>query len=167
MSWRLEHTPRDSNEKAYALATVVASLPIKETLFLLVYYQSESSTSTNRVHEIDGISSWMTPIVHYLSSGELPDSRPKAHKILVQATRFSLVNGQLYKRTLDGLYLKCLTIQQGHYTLTKLHEGICGNHPGGRTLAHKAYTQGYYWPTMRADTARLRQEVRLLPATSP
>ena len=83
VAWRLEHTPRVSNEKAYALATVVASLPIKETLFLLVYYQSESSTSANRVHEIDGTSSWMTPIVLYLSLGELPDSRPKAHKIMV------------------------------------------------------------------------------------
>ena len=27
------------------------------------------------------------------------------------------------------------------------------NHPSGRTLAHKAHTQGYYWPTMRADAA--------------
>ena len=37
--------------------------------------------------------------------------------------------------------------------LAELHEGICGNHPGGRTLAHRARTQGYYWPTMRADAA--------------
>ena len=37
--------------------------------------------------------------------------------------------------------------------LAELHEGICGNHPGGRTLAHRAHTQGYYWPTMRSDVA--------------
>ena len=37
--------------------------------------------------------------------------------------------------------------------LAELHEGICGNHPGGRTLAHRAHTQEYYWPTMRADAA--------------
>ena len=35
--------------------------------------------------------------------------------------------------------------------LAELHEGICGNHPGGRTLAHRAHTQGYYWPTMKSD----------------
>ena len=34
--------------------------------------------------------------------------------------------------------------------LAELHEGICGNHPGGKTLAHRAHTQGYYWSTMRA-----------------
>ena len=37
--------------------------------------------------------------------------------------------------------------------LAELHEGICGNHLGGRTLAYRAHTQGYYWLTMRADAA--------------
>ena len=35
--------------------------------------------------------------------------------------------------------------------LAELHEGICGYHPGGRTLAHRAHTQGYYWSTMKSD----------------
>ena len=61
-----------------------------------------------------------------------------------KAARFSLMNGQLYKRSLDGLYLKCLTTQQGQYILPELHEGICGNHPSDRTLAHRTHTQGYY-----------------------
>ena len=47
----------------------------------------------------------------------------------------------------------CLTPEQGQYVLAELHEGICGNHPGGRTLAHRAHTQGYYWPTMKSDAA--------------
>ena len=38
-AWGLEHILRDSNEKADVLATVAASLPIKETVLLLVYYQ--------------------------------------------------------------------------------------------------------------------------------
>ena len=41
MAWRLEHIPRDSNENVDALAVVTASLPIKEIVFLLVYYQPE------------------------------------------------------------------------------------------------------------------------------
>ena len=64
-----------------------------------------------------------------------------------------MVNGQLYKRSLNGLYLKCLTTQQGQYILAELHEEVCRNHQGSRTLAHKAYTQGYYLPTMKADAA--------------
>ena len=49
--------------------------------------------------------------------------------------------------------MKCLTPEQSQYVLAELHEGICGNHPGGRILAHRAHTQGYYWPTMKADAA--------------
>ena len=47
----------------------------------------------------------------------------------------------------------CLTPEQGQYVLAELHEGICGNYPRGRTLAHRAHTQGYYWPTMKSDVA--------------
>ena len=152
MAWHLEHILRDSNEKADALAVVVASLPIKEIVLLPVYYQPDSLITASQVNELDkACPFWMTPIVCDLSSGELSDNRAKAHKTQVQAARFSLVNGQLYKRSLDGLYLKCLTYQQEQYILEKLYDGVCGNHPSGKTLAHKSHTQGYYWPTMRVD----------------
>ena len=107
---RLEHVPRSSNEKLDALATVAASLPITETVLLPVYYQPESSITTNRVNEIDETGpSWMTPVALYSSSWELSVNRVEAHKIQVQAARFSLINDQLYKRSLGGPYLKCLT----------------------------------------------------------
>ena len=38
VAWRLEHVLRNSNEKADALAIVIVSLLIKETVLLLVYY---------------------------------------------------------------------------------------------------------------------------------
>ena len=53
MAWRLEHIPRSSNEKANALAAITVSLPIKETMLIPIYYQSESSITTNRMNEID------------------------------------------------------------------------------------------------------------------
>ena len=37
-AWTLEHISRDSNEKANALAAVVPSISIRETVFLSVYY---------------------------------------------------------------------------------------------------------------------------------
>ena len=95
--------------------------------------------------------SWMDPLVQYINTGELPNERNKAQKIQIQLAKFSLVNGQLFKRSLDESYLKCLTIEHRQYVLAELHEGICGNHPGGRTLEHRAHTQGYYWLTMRSN----------------
>ena len=37
-TWKLQHVPKDSNEKADTLAAVAASLPITETMYLPIYY---------------------------------------------------------------------------------------------------------------------------------
>ncbi|KAK3002009.1 hypothetical protein RJ639_022183 [Escallonia herrerae] len=37
------------------------------------------------------------------------------------------------------------------YALREVHEGICGQHLGGKALAHKILRQGYYWPIMQQD----------------
>ena len=96
--WKLEHIPRDSNEKADTLAFVAASLPITETIFLLMYYQPVSSIASSQVNQVDKDPlSWMDPITLYLSTRQLPSERDKAHKIQVQSTRFSIVDGQLFK----------------------------------------------------------------------
>ena len=47
--------------------------------------------------------------------------------------------------------MRCLDNQEARYIMNELHEGECGNHSGSRSLANKAITAGYYWPTMRAD----------------
>ena len=152
--WKLEHIPKDCNERADALAYGAASLPITETIFLHIYYQPVSSIASSQINQVDeNPPSWIDPISLYLSTCHLPGERDKAHKLQVQLARFSFVDGQLFKRSLAGPYLKCLTPEQGHYVLAELHEGICRNHPDGRTLAHRAHSQGYYWPTMRADAA--------------
>ena len=35
--------------------------------------------------------------------------------------------------------------------MREVHEGICGNHSGSRSLVHKLVRAGYYWPTMQKD----------------
>ena len=110
--WKLEHVPKDSNEKANALASVAASLPITETIFLPIYYQSGSSIASP-VNQVDKDSlSWMDLINPYLSTGQLPTERNKAHKLQIQVARFSLIDGQLFKRSFGSPYLKCLTLEQ-------------------------------------------------------
>ena len=55
-SWKLEHIPKDCNEKADTLAAVAASLPMTETVFLPIYYQPDSSIITTRVSQVDEVS---------------------------------------------------------------------------------------------------------------
>ena len=144
-TWKLKHVPRDCNERVDALAALAASFPITEIVFLPIYYQPDSSILGAQINQIEEVPpSWMDPIRLYIAIRELPNDKGKGHKIQISSARFSLVDGQLYKRSQGGPYRKCLTPKQGQYVLAELREGICGNHPGGRTLAHRAHTQGYY-----------------------
>ncbi|KAK2996844.1 hypothetical protein RJ639_025975 [Escallonia herrerae] len=59
--------------------------------------------------------------------------------------------GILYKKSFSLPYLRCLRPSESLYALQEVHEGICGQHLGGRTLAQKILRQGYYWPTMQKD----------------
>ena len=52
LTWKLEHVPKDSNERVDALAAVAASLPITEAIFLPIYYQPDSSIVTIRVSQV-------------------------------------------------------------------------------------------------------------------
>ncbi|XP_025702637.1 uncharacterized protein [Arachis hypogaea] len=35
--------------------------------------------------------------------------------------------------------------------MDEVHEGVCGTHIGGRSLASKILRAGYYWPTLQQD----------------
>ena len=47
---------------------------------------------------------------------------------------------KLYKRLYLGPYLLCVHPEAVEMLLEELHEGICGSHTGGRSLAHRALT---------------------------
>ena len=124
-AWKLEHVPWGCNERADDLASVAASLPITETSFLPIYYQTDSSILHAQVNQVKEVPpSWIDPIRLYIATGELPNDKDKAHKVLVQSARFSMIDRQLYKQSLGRPYLMCLTPEQGQYVLAELHEGI-------------------------------------------
>ena len=71
------------------------------------------------------------------------------------ATQYILMNGQLYKRSFSLSLLKCLRPMDADYALQEVHEEICRNHLGGKSLAYKVLRQEYYWLTMKKDAAKL------------
>ena len=84
------------------------------------------------------IDSWITPIIQYLKDGKLPEDKNKARLLKLKAARYILYDGWLYKRGFSTLLLKCVDLEEGNYILREIHEGVCGNHAGGQSLAHKA-----------------------------
>ena len=103
------------------------------------------------VQELNSESNWTTPLISYLKTGVLPDGSDATRKVKVQASRFVLIKGVLYKRGFSRPYLRCLCHEEANYVMREVHEGICGNHSGARSLVHKLIRAGYYWPTMMKD----------------
>nr|CAN72485.1 hypothetical protein VITISV_002718 [Vitis vinifera] len=161
--WTIEKIKRADNGGADALAGIAASLPIREAILLPIHVQVNPSVARNstcntvEANQADD-QEWTHDIAKYLRTGTLPEDPKQAHKIRVQASRFTLIGGYLYKRSFTGPYLRCLGHSEAQYVLAELHEGICGNHTGGRSLAHRAHSQGYYWPTMKKDAAAYVQK---------
>lgn len=114
---------------------------------------AEASTcNTIEASQADG-QEWAKDIIRYLRTGTLLEEPKQAHKTRIQVARFTLIGGHLYKRSFTGPYLICLNHLEAMYVLAELHERVCGNHSGGQSLAHRAHSQGYYWPTMKKDAA--------------
>ena len=41
-------------------------------------------------------------------------------------------------------YLKCVNEEEAKYILEEIHEGICGDHLGPRSLVGKVIKKGYF-----------------------
>ena len=96
----------------------------------------------------------MDPIVDFLADDWIPDDEKEANKVRRVAARYWLSGDRkLYRRSFEGPYLSCLHPEKVSQLLAELHEGICGSHVGGRSLAHRVITQGFWWPRMQKDTA--------------
>ena len=74
----------------------------------------------------------------------LPDRKDAARKLKVQASRFILIKDVLYKRGFSRPYLRCLVPEEAKYVMREVHEEICRNHSGVRSLVHKLIRVGYY-----------------------
>ncbi|GKV27231.1 hypothetical protein SLEP1_g36424 [Rubroshorea leprosula] len=90
----------------------------------------------------------LSKLASYCSSGLRGDELRK------KASRYTLVDGTLYKRSYSLPLLRCLTPYEAEYALCEVHEGVYGSHVGARTLAHKVLRQGYYWPHMQEDAKK-------------
>ena len=87
---------------------------------------------------------WMKPIIDFLAKDIVPEDEDEANKICRVAPRYWLsLDRKLYRRSFAGPYLLCLHPEKVRELLIELHEGVCGGHVGGRSLAHRAMTQGF------------------------
>jgi hypothetical protein len=93
---------------------------------------------------------WRTPLVRYLENpGHIAD-RLVRH----QALKYVMLDHTLYRRTIDGLLLKCLGSDQSKIAMGEVHEGICGTHQSTHKMKWLLCRTRFHWPTMINDCFR-------------
>jgi len=99
----------------------------------------------------------MAPYKRYRADGILLLEPTEARKIKKNLTKYTLIDGELFRHEFTHPILVCVSGEQCARIMAELHEGICGSHISGRSLASKAIRAGYYWPTIREDCTRYAQ----------
>ena len=169
----LQHILRNGNTHADSLATLATSLVQNLPRVILIedlWKLSEIRGNMICIHHVRIRPSWMDPIIQFLSKDVLPEDKSEAEKIHRKAPRFWPSEVQkLYKRSFSRLYLLCIHPEASELLLEELHEGICGSHTEGRSITHRAITQGYWWPNMQKEaleyTKKCDQCQRFAPNT--
>ena len=143
--FEIQQLPRSANRQADALANLGSKTEEELCRKISVEFLAEPSIDTAppaevHVHEIvnESVASWMNPILDYMLHGTQPINKAEARRLRAVAARYTIVDGKLFKRSYTGPLLRCLADNEALQVLTEIHEGHCGNHSGGRTLAHKA-----------------------------
>ena len=87
-------------------------------------------------------------VLSFVQLSPLIDS-VNVHKIGSENERTTPITS--YMKDFFRLYLRCLIPKETDYVMREVHEGVCGNHSGSRSLVHKLIHARYYWPTMQKD----------------
>ncbi|XP_074336042.1 uncharacterized protein LOC141673209 [Apium graveolens] len=137
---RLECVPREKNSNVDALEKMGSQQEAMLLGSIPLEIQEVPSIPEIEVMQVDEAprETWMMPILAYIHKGTLPEDKFKA---------------------------RCVDEDERNYILREVHEGICGNHSGGNSLAIKVLRQGYYWPTMKEDSREF--PTLLMPMVSP
>ena len=148
----VEHIPREENTNADTLSQFASS----ETGSCegRIYFQvlKTPSIEAKLIAPIDVGSCWMDPIKAHLKTGWIPTNVMESRKLSSRSLKYVLIDGVLYKKSFVIPFLKCLNPQEADAALKEVHEGICGQHLGGRALGHKIVRLGFYWPEMMKDS---------------
>jgi transposase InsO family protein len=82
---------------------------------------------------------------------------------------FTIINGELYKRSTTGVLQRCIALEDRIALLREIHEGTYGHHACSQTLVAKAFRSGFYWLSTLYDARNIVQHCKAcqLFATKP
>ena len=70
------------------------------------------------------------PGLHTASEGA--NEPVEAKRVIRRSKGFTVINGELYKRSISGVLQRCIDPVDGQAILLEIHAGICGHHASSR-----------------------------------
>ncbi|XP_057732938.1 uncharacterized protein LOC130948245 [Arachis stenosperma] len=150
-SFNILHVKREQNVRADILSKLAATRANTQTSALTQLSLEKPSTELLHVMSINNLHDWRTPFLEYISTGTIPRHEHKPQNFRRKASLYTSIDGKLYRRGFSQPLLRCLNNDEAKEVVDEVHEGVCGNHIGGRALAAKIIRTGYYWPTLKRD----------------
>ncbi|XP_009784278.1 uncharacterized protein LOC107783815 [Nicotiana tabacum] len=94
---------------------------------------------------------WRQTMIDYLCYGILPEDPRRKTEIRRRALCFLYYKDTLYRRSFEGVLLRCLGEDEATQAMREAHSGVCGSHQSRPKLHFHIKRMGYYWPTMVKD----------------
>ncbi|KAJ9556882.1 hypothetical protein OSB04_011496 [Centaurea solstitialis] len=137
----IEQIPRDQNTQVDALANLGSAFsdPFLESIPIL-HLTTPAIEMKEEVQMNEEIYNWSLDIWNYLKHDNLPEDKMEARKTRSKASRYTIFEDQLYRRSTSGLLLRCVISQaQMNRVLQEMHDGECGDHAGAKALLTRSY----------------------------
>ncbi|KAG8488270.1 hypothetical protein CXB51_018004 [Gossypium anomalum] len=148
---------RDENQMADALATLASMIRVNgqenmKQIRMGIYEAPAHCYNIDDEEERDDYH-WYHDILRYVKNCEYPNQATENDKrTLRRLTSDYVLDGEiLYKRRKDQVLLRCVDAVGAKKILEEVHEGVCGTHANGFTMARKIMRFGYYWSKMEGD----------------
>ncbi|KAJ8621804.1 hypothetical protein MRB53_030333 [Persea americana] len=160
----ITHIRRGENIRVDALARLAASIAIQEgeNMQITVCQRRilppiNTHQAIAECHQVVGsrisilkppISDWRDPFIDYIMFGILPEDPKEWVSIQRRAPNFYLdiPSKMLYRKSFNGVLLRCLSQQEAEETLRKVHAGLCGAHQAGPKLYDQIKRLAISWP---------------------
>uniref|UniRef100_A0A2N9EDF9 Integrase catalytic domain-containing protein n=1 Tax=Fagus sylvatica TaxID=28930 RepID=A0A2N9EDF9_FAGSY len=126
---------------------------LQEAIRKLTEVHEKSCEFRDGVYATFVSSNWRTPFLEYLIENILPQTSQATTWLKKLATRYFVEGGILFRKGFYGDPLRCLSLAESRIVMKEAHSRECGEHQGKKRLYQLLLTLGYYWPTMKKDTA--------------
>jgi hypothetical protein len=93
---------------------------------------------------------WRRNIIHCIRNPR----EVKDRMLRWQSLKYTILDDDLYRRTVDALLLKCLSEEHAKVAMGEVHEGMYGTHQAAHKIKRTLKRDGLYWPTMVEDCFR-------------